>query len=260
MPVASHQCVFGIHRQQFHAREAGGAAHAFERAHAGTEPVIELAAQLIGLVELQGGNFAAMVAPGPAIGDEGFDESHAGGQAADNFERQKRVFQVVQNAQAEDDIEAAETGGGDLVKIEIAVLGARVEALVQLQVIGELDAIDGGDGSPMPFGFEAEPAVPGADIEQTPAGKIGRNGEPRPALPFPFQGHASFNALAIGEFEAVVPALLLGELAAEIVLPPALVAHGERLGGGRVHRAKVRRRPVASSTSLRRRPSTGSLR
>src|SRR5439155_17778909 len=72
---------------------------------------------------------------------------------------------------------------------------------------------------------EAEPAVPGTDVEHALACEIGRNRKPRPSLALPLERHAAFDASAVRKLEAVIPALAR-ELLQEVVLLPPEFAQG----------------------------------
>ena len=108
--------------QELHPGKAGGPAHRHQATDAGADPVVQLVAQFIGLVELHGGDFVLVLPPGVGVGDKRFDDGGIGGERADNFERQKGMLEMVQNAQAEDEIEGAQSGLGQLVEVQNAVV------------------------------------------------------------------------------------------------------------------------------------------
>jgi hypothetical protein len=79
----------------------------------------------------------------------------------------------------------------------------------------DLDAIDGHHLRSAALRLEAEPAVPGADVEHAAAAQVGRQGKPGVAALEDFEGVVAFDADAAGQFEAVIPALF-GQLLAKI--------------------------------------------
>src|SRR3954454_17196799 len=90
---------------------------------------------------------------------------------------------MVENAQAEDEIEGAEAGFGQLVEVEDAIADAGAELLLNLEKVGYFHAIDRGHVGAVALGFEAEPAVPGPDVQHTLAGQVRGDGKPRVAAP-----------------------------------------------------------------------------
>ena len=97
------------------------------------------------------------------------------------------------------------------------------EPPVHVLVVGNFVAIHRGHLGAAAFGFKAEPAIPGTDIEHALAAEDGRNREPRPTRLLPLQAHAAFDDAAVRQLEAVVPALS-GEFRDKVVLPPAKFA------------------------------------
>ena len=88
LPIAHDARVVARGVQKLHPRKSGGPAHGHQATHTGTDPVIQLVAQFIGLVELHGGDFVLVFAPGIGIGYIRFDDGGIGGERADNFECQ----------------------------------------------------------------------------------------------------------------------------------------------------------------------------
>jgi len=191
------------HALQLHTGETGGAAHGEQASGVGSDPVIELAAELGGFVELHDGLGGRI---GAIVGDEGFDADHVGGELADFFEGQEGVFQVIEHAEEHDDIEVAEGGGREAANVGNAVIGAGCE-----QVAGDAEALEGsgihgGNLGTAAFEFESEPAIPCADIEGALAMQIGGDGELSEAMAENFEGLKAGDDAAIGQLHAVIPA------------------------------------------------------
>ena len=167
--------------QELHPGKAGGPAHGHQATHTGADPVVQLVAQFIGLVELHGGDFVLVFPPGVGVGHKRFDDGGVGGERADNFEGQQGVLEMVEDAQAEDEVEGAQAGLGQLVEVQNAIADAGAELLLNLEEVGHFHAIDGGHRGAVALGFEAEPAVPGPDVQHTLAGQIRRDGKSRVA-------------------------------------------------------------------------------
>src|ERR1041384_3409025 len=80
--------------------------------------------------------------------------------------------QVIQNAEEQHNIESPEPLRGEFIDIEREVLDLRSDQAFGFQKRVELDAIDGHDAGAPALAFEAEPAVPGADIENALTSQI----------------------------------------------------------------------------------------
>src|SRR5690349_13038595 len=70
----------------------------------------------------------------------------------------------------------------------------------------DLHAIDGENLGSVALRLEAEPSIPGADVEQALAGQIIRNGIARVAFLLHRELHVSVDHGAVRKLEAVVPA------------------------------------------------------
>src|SRR4051812_4792892 len=86
---------------------------------------------------------------------------------------------------------------------------------MDVQEVGELDAIDGDDLGAVALGFEAEPAVPSAHVENALALEVGRDREAPVAAVEDLESVVPLEASPVGQFEAVVPAFV-GEFLTEI--------------------------------------------
>src|ERR1019366_3855372 len=134
---------------------------------------------------------------------------------------------MVEDAQAEDEVEHAQAGLGQLVEVENAIADPRDQLLLEFQEIGHLHAIDGRHCGAVALRLEAEPPVPGADVEHPLAGQIRRNGKSRVSLAQPLDLAEALDPGPVRQFETVVPALF-GKFLAE-VLAPAGFMHMHRL-------------------------------
>ena len=168
------------HALEIDAREAGRAAHGHQARNIRTNPVVELAGELRSFVKFHRRNGAG----GLIVGDEGFDAGEISAEFADAFERQHRMLQVIENAEEQDDIEIADIARRQIGNVGDHVLDLRVEDRLGFKEMGPLGRIDGDDRRAAALHFEAEPAVPGADIEHSFAAQVEGDGELRepPAL------------------------------------------------------------------------------
>ena len=83
-----------------------------------------------------------MFLPGLGIDDEGFDDRHVRGQAANDLQRQQRMAQVIQDPQEQHHVELAQTRRGQLIEIEHTVIDLGLEPPVNLQERRNLHAIE----------------------------------------------------------------------------------------------------------------------
>src|SRR6185295_20316955 len=113
------------------------------------------------------GNVVRVLLPIVRIGDERIHDGDITRQRAHNLERQQRMTHVIQDAQIEDDVELSQAGVGKLVKIHDPIIDLGTEPRVDIEKTGQLDTINRGYGGTVALGFEAEPAVPRADIEES---------------------------------------------------------------------------------------------
>ena len=113
-----------------------------------------------------------MFLPGVRIDDIGFHHGHVAGQSADDLERQKRMAQMIQDAQEEHHIELAQARRREFIEIEHTIIDLGLQPAVDLQERRDLDAIDRHDLGPVALGLEAEPSVPRADVEHALAAQI----------------------------------------------------------------------------------------
>src|SRR5579862_3960627 len=100
---------------------------------------------------------------------------------------------------------------------------------MEVEEVVDLHAIDGGDGGAAVLGFEAEPAVPRADVEHAPAVQVGGDREVGETLAQTGEGVDAFDDGAVGELEAVIPALggqLFAMVLAAAVVTGGLGVHG----------------------------------
>ena len=122
LPMAHDPRVEARGVQEFHPGKPGGPAHRHQATHAGANPVVQLVSQFIGLVELHGGDFVLVFLPGVGVGHERFHDRRVRGERADDFQRQQGMLEMVQDAQAEDEVEHAQTGLGQLVEVQNPVV------------------------------------------------------------------------------------------------------------------------------------------
>ena len=78
---------------------------------------------------------------------------------------------------------------------------------MNLEESGDFDAVDSDDVGAAALGFEAEPAVPRAGVEETLAGEVGGDGELAPTPLEGVEGNDAFEVGAVRQVEAVIPAL-----------------------------------------------------
>ena len=97
------------HAFEFHAGESGGAAHGQQASGVRPHPIIELAAQFGGFVELHNRLAVGIAA---IVGDKRFDADHIGRQFAHFLERQHGMLQMIEHAEEQHDIETSEAFGG----------------------------------------------------------------------------------------------------------------------------------------------------
>src|ERR1017187_5606183 len=125
---------------------------------------------------------------------------------------------MVEDAQAEDEVEHAQAGLGQLVEVENAIADPRDQLLLEFQEIGHLHAIDGRHGGAVALRLEAEPPVPCADVQHALAGQIRRNGKSRVPFAQPLDLAEALDPGSVRQFETVIPALL-GKFPAKVLAP-----------------------------------------
>ena len=117
----------------------------------------------------------------------GLDDQQAVAHARDALEREPRVLEVVEHAEEEHDVEAADRRGRDLLELELPVLHAEPSArrASRSRLRAEAARPPGGlaPGRPVdgehplgaaPLGLEGEEPVPGPDVEhRAPAQVVG---------------------------------------------------------------------------------------
>src|SRR3982750_4246480 len=86
---------------------------------------------------------------------------------------------------------------------------------MDVEEVGELDAVDGDDLGAVTLGSEAEPAVPCAYVENALAVEVVRDREAPVAAVEDLESVVPLEAGPVGQFEAVVPALI-GEFLTEV--------------------------------------------
>src|SRR5580704_18293512 len=117
------------------------------------------------------------------------------------------MAQMIEHAEEEHDVEAAEFCCRELADIEREVFDARIQEVASFEKGVEGHAIDGDYVSAAPLAFETEPAVPGADIEDALAaqifGQAGQAGQAEEAeTPAQvFDGLEAGENAAIGQFD-----------------------------------------------------------
>ena len=216
--------------QEFHPGKPGGAAHCHQAAHARANPVVQLVSQFIGLVELHGGNFVLVIPPRVGVGHERFHDRRVRGQPADDFKRQQGVLEMVQDAQAEDEVEHTQAGLRQFVEVQNPVVDARPQLLLNFQEIGHFHAVDRRHRRAVALRLEAEPAIPCPDVQHALSRQIRGNRKARVPLAQRVELVVALDARSVRQLETVIPALL-GELLAEILAPAGFIAYA-RLSQG----------------------------
>ena len=138
---------------------------------------------------------------------------------------------MVEDAEEEHDIEMSKPLRRRVPPYRARDIRRASRAVRGLEKGVEFDAIHGHDVGAAPFAFEAEPAVPGADIEHALAAQIFRETEKAQAPAEVFHGLQAGEHAAIGEFDRVVPEAFgdaLGELLHAAVI--AAVGRGDTQG------------------------------
>ncbi len=205
--------------EKLHSGEAGGAAHRQQTRHAGPKPAVELPGQFVRLVKLQRRKILTVFLPRVTVCDKGVDERYILSQAADDLQAEQRVFEVIQHAQEEHDVELSQAGLRQVEEIESTIGGLRAQRPMNLTEARQIDAVDGRDGSAAALSLEAEPAVPGADVENVLAPQVLGDWKAGVPLAQRLQADAAVDVRAAGELEAVEPALL-GEPVGDVSPPP----------------------------------------
>src|SRR5262249_13060735 len=118
------------------------------------DPVIELAVQLIGLVKLHDRNFRI------ALDREGLDDRYVRREAAQKFQCQHRMADVVEHAEAEYDVETSQPRRWQFVKVQNAVVVPGAQPPMHRAVVIDLFAVHRGYPRPTPLRLEAKPPVP----------------------------------------------------------------------------------------------------
>src|ERR1017187_8267969 len=125
---------------------------------------------------------------------------------------------MVENAQAKDEVENAQAGVGQLVEVQNPVAHPRRQLLLDFHKIGHLNAIDGRHLGAVALRLEAEPPVPGADVQHPLAGQIRGNRKSRVPLPQPLELAEALDPRTVRQLKTVIPALL-GKFLAEVLAP-----------------------------------------
>src|ERR1035438_8082549 len=128
------------------------------------------------------------------------------------------MLEMVEDAQAEDDIEPPQARLGQLVEVQNPVADARFQPLLQLQKIGDFHAIDRRHLGAVRLGLEAEPPIPGPDVQHALPRQVRGNGKPLVPLPQPVELVEALDVGSVRQFETVIPALL-GKFLAEVHAP-----------------------------------------
>src|SRR5580658_3679486 len=137
------------------------------------------------------------------------------------------MFQVVEHAKKQHDVESADPLRPEFVHVQLAVIYARSENPMDLAKAGIVPTIDRHHIRATTFHLEAEPAVPSANVEHALAAKIAGNGELGDAPVEAFQRANATNLGAIRQFEAVPKA----DLGPQVV-PAAHVVERSKVGLG----------------------------
>src|SRR5664280_247676 len=124
----------------------------------------------------------------------------------------------VEDAQAEDEVEHPQAGLGQFVEVENPVADPRCQLLLDFQKIGHFHAIDGRHRGAVALRLEAEPPIPGADVQHALAGQIRRNGKSRVPLAQPLDLAEALDPRSVRQLETVIPTLL-GKFLAEVLAP-----------------------------------------
>src|ERR1035437_10184470 len=128
------------------------------------------------------------------------------------------MLEMVENAQAEDEVEHAQAGLRQLVEVQDPVADPRRQRLLNCQKIGHFHAIDRRHRGAVALRLEAEPPVPGPDVQHPLAGQILRNWKSRIPLPQPVDLVEALDPRSVRQLKTVIPALL-GEFLAEVQAP-----------------------------------------
>src|ERR1017187_4224618 len=128
------------------------------------------------------------------------------------------MLEMVEDAQAEDEVERTQTGLRQLVEVQNPVPDPRCQLLMNLQEIGDFHAIDRRYLGAVELRFEAEPPVPCPDVQHALPRQIRGNRKSRVSLPQPLDLVEALDPLTVRQLETVIPALL-GKLLAEVLAP-----------------------------------------
>jgi len=198
--AADHRCALVRHVLQFGCSEPRRTAHREQTFRGGAAPVIDLSSQFRAFVKLHDGGDGALFG-----GDhERFDQCQIRAEFNHLLETQQRVTQMVEHAEEQHDIEPAQFRRGEFGDIERPVFDARVEQCAGLEKRVEGHAIHRDDFRAAPLAFEAEPAVPGADIEDAPAAQIFRQAEQAETPAKMLDGLEAREHAAVRQFDGVV--------------------------------------------------------
>src|SRR5258706_1031666 len=197
---------------QFDAGKRRRATHCHQTFRVGADPIIELAPELVGFVELHYRVFGYRISLRPGDHERLYGRQLFG-ESANSLESQERVLQVIEYALKQDDIEGADLSGEEFIKIQNPVIDFRTQLPMNVSEAFIVPAINEHHFGSTPFHFEAEPAIPGADIEDPLATQVFGNGELRqPQFQCGKRGDTFYNA-SVRQLETVPPSLL-GEFAA----------------------------------------------
>ena len=111
---------------------------------------------------------------------------------------------MIEHAEEEHDIEAAEFRCREFADIEREVFDARIQQFAGFEKCIERHAIDGDDVSAATLAFETEPTVPGADIENALAAQIVGQAEQAETPAQMFDGLEPGENAAFRQFNGVV--------------------------------------------------------
>src|ERR1035438_3667534 len=147
------------------------------------------------------------------------------------------MLEMVEDAQAEDEVERAQTGLGQLVEIQNPVADPRCQLLLNFQEIGNFHAIDRRHLGAVKLRFEAEPAVPCPDVQHALPRQIRGNRKSLVPLPQPVNLVESLDPRSVRQLETVIPALL-GKLLAEVLTPAGFMHRSEERRVGKECRSR----------------------
>ena len=122
------------------------------------------------------------------------------------------MLDVVEHSEKQHDIEHAKIPIREAADVANVVLNLRAQQFFRFQQPGAARGVQRQNLRPAAFHLEAEPTIPGPDIEDTFAGQVLGNRELRDALFQLGDRLVAFNHLTIRQFDGVVPAELVQAL------------------------------------------------